>query len=106
MINEQNSKQPRIFSAGKAVKQMVYPDGRVENLGCTQQTPWCTEGPHWDTSRNLRINNAPCCERATLRVLEVLTRELQRVGIPHMVFGGGGYVDVWPRTVALSTPQV
>ena len=79
----------------KAVKTMVYPNGKHQNLGCTKLTKSCKETAHFDRKRNLRINVPPCCQRLTLEVLDIVTKELQRMKVMHFLVGGA--VLGWAR---------
>ena len=77
------------------VKQVVYPNKTVQNLGCTQKTKMCDESAYYDTERKVRINTPPCCMKHTKHVLKVITSDFKKLKISHMLFGGA--VLGWSR---------
>ena len=71
------------------VKQMVLVNGTMVNLGCTKYTKKCKEGPHFDTKRDIRINMPPCCLDKYIQMLKIVSTELRKLRIPHMMISGG-----------------
>lgn len=79
----------------KLAKRIIYPNKTIRNLGCTKHTHSCSQGAHFDTKRNIRINTTPCCIAILLEMLEIITKGFQRLKIPHMLCGGA--VLGWAR---------
>lgn len=77
------------------VKWVIRPNKTIENHGCTRDTPVCHPGAHFNAVRNIRINTPPCCRQKILFVFEILTKGLQQLNIPHVLFYGG--VLGWSR---------
>lgn len=48
----------------------------------------CKEKPHFDKSRNVRIDMPPCCREKVMAVTRLVVADLNRLRIPYMFFGG------------------
>ena len=70
------------------MKNIIHPNGSIENLGCTKYTESCSERAYFDERINTRVSTPPCCRKQVLDIFEHISTELQRFNVSHLlVFG-------------------
>jgi len=64
-------------------------NGTNKNLGCSNDTPLCSEKPHFNDLFKVRVNTPPCCRDKILQIYRDMTNKLEKHNIVHFIQFGG-----------------
>ena len=72
----------------KRVKWIIHPNSTITNLGCTRHTKMCEPGSFYDKKLKIRIDTPPCCREKLMKLLEIISTELNKNNVKYSVAGG------------------